>query len=579
MNKRSVFLYWALLLIPTVLIGVAGTRLLSSERERWDQMERVSALERARGIAQTIRATVEAVEREVTDGLHAIREEALFDRLLSWESEHPGIRNVFIWQPRIGLRYPSAGEQASQEQMRFIARYQSLFAARGSWLPKDSDELTDSSKSTKPDKMQLSPQPTYDRQMQQREPSKSQLGQSLQRGQFGSRANGGWMPWFTDNRLHLLGWVQRDSSGIIVGVELETIALVSQLIEKFPQEETVGIVYALLDDAGRLVHQLGESPIQTGAVPALEVSLTPHLPHWRVAVYLDPQGAALRSGHAFFIMAGLLLATLMVAILLGGVLLTRSAYAHWRDSQQKSSFVSNVSHELKTPLTTIRMYAELINEGIVTEPEKRKHYLEVIIAEAQRLTRLVNNALGFSRIEQGRMTYQTDDFDVVEFILSFLTTNEIRVRESGMSLAWSLPEAPVFVHADRDALEHVCLNVVDNAIKYAADGGSLEVTLSVNGSMCEIRFQDRGPGIPESYREKIFKKFQRVDDSLTAGKVGTGLGLTIARHMMRDIGGNLTYEPRNEKGSCFVVSVPRPLKPSPLAGEGRVREHRGAAPS
>ena len=172
------------------------------------------------------------------------------------------------------------------------------------------------------------------------------------------------------------------------------------------------------------------------------------------------------------------------------------------------------------------------------------------------MTRLVNNVLGFSRLEQGRMKYQVDDLDVVKFMHTFLKTNELRVRESGMVLSWNLPESPLLVHADRDALEHVFLNVVDNAIKYAAAGGVLEVTLSIDGSMCEVRFQDKGPGIPASHREKIFEKFQRVDDSLTAGKVGTGLGLTIARRMMQDIGGNVEYKPSSQTGSCFVVSVP-----------------------
>jgi len=555
MKKRSVFLYWALLFIPTVLIGLAGIRLLSSERERWEQMERASALERARAIAQSIRLTVESVEREITDGLLDIPQETLLDSLLLWESENPSIRNVFIWQPKSGLHYPSASKQSSSEQMRFIARYQTLFAARTSWLPDAAESPGDASRSSKGGKASSWSQLTYDRQMVQRSTSKPPR-QSPQSGQAATPMKHGWMPWFTDNRLHLLGWAQRGPSDTIVGVELETVALVSQLIEQFPRDETEGIVYALIDDAGRLLHQLGQWPIQTaGVVPATEVSLTPHLPHWRVAVYLDPRGSALRSGNAFLIVAGLLLATLMVAILLGGVLLTRQAYAHWRDSQQKSSFVSNVSHELKTPLTTIRMYAELINEGIVTEPEKRKHYLEVIIAEAQRLTRLVNNVLGFSRLEQGRMKYKIEDLDVVECIHSFLETNEIRVREAGMSLRCDIPSAPVFVRADRDALEHVFLNVVDNAIKYASAGGSLDMAFSVNESMCEIRFRDKGPGIPASHRERIFEKFQRVDDSLTTGKAGTGLGLTIARHMMRDLGGDLEYEPGNQKGSCFVVSV------------------------
>jgi signal transduction histidine kinase len=169
---------------------------------------------------------------------------------------------------------------------------------------------------------------------------------------------------------------------------------------------------------------------------------------------------------------------------------------------------------------------------------------------------LVNNVLGFSRLEQGRMKYQIQELDVVDLIHSFLDTNEIRLRESGMSLDLKIPEAPLLAHADRDALEHTFLNILDNAVKYASEGERLEILLSANDSTCEVRFLDRGPGIPPAHRERIFEKFQRVDDSLAAGKVGTGLGLSIARRMMRDIGGDLVFEPRHDRGSCFVVSVP-----------------------
>ncbi|MEW6112958.1 MAG: HAMP domain-containing sensor histidine kinase [Thermodesulfobacteriota bacterium] len=560
MKKRSVFLYWGLLLIPTVIIGVAGIRLLSSEQERWDQMERASALERARAIAQGIQLTVEGVQHEITEGLTGIRRQDLLDTLLAWERENPSIRNIFVWQPKVGLKYPIAGEQASAEQMRFMLRYQSLFLGRPSWQPDGSGIGSDPSISTgtdqKPSKGPQVREEISDGQLLQRSISRPPARQPYVQQQAVSQPKYGWIPWFADNRLHLLGWIQRGPSDVVYGVELETVSLISLLIEKFPKSEVEGITYALLDDAGRLVHQLGRSPIRAKMIPALDVSLAPHLPHWRVAVFLDPKGASLRSGNAFLIIGGLLLASFIAAILLGGVLLTRQAYAHWQDAMQKSSFVSNVSHELKTPLTTIRMYAELLDEGMVKEPEKKKHYLQVIVSEAERLSRLVNNVLGFSRLEQGRMNYRIQEIDVAEFMRSFLDTNEMRLRESGMSITAQIPEPQLLVQADRDALEHTFLNILDNAIKYASEGGSLEINVSATDSMCEIRFRDHGPGIPVSHREKIFEKFQRVDDSLTAGKIGTGLGLTIARRMMRDLGGDVVYRPDNEGGSCFVVSVP-----------------------
>ena len=477
-----------------------------------------------------------------------------------WDKENPLIRNVFIWQPKLGLQYPSSADHASPEQMRFVNRYQTLFIGRTAWLPDDPKALSDLSGSTrnvsKPSKGPSIPAQTYERMLMQRAKSSLSDQQAAQSRPAEPQITYGWIPWFSDNRLHLLGWVQGDSSDVVYGAELETVILVSRLMDQFPKEENDGIVYGLIDDAGRLLHQLGRADVQSNLVPALEVSLTPHLPHWRVAVYFDHKAASARSGNAFLIITGLLLATLIVAILLGGALLTHQAYAQWLDAQQKSSFVSNVSHELKTPLTTIRMYAELLHQGIVSDPRKKRRYLSVIVSESERLTRLVNNVLGFSRLEGGRMKYHIQDVDVVEFTRSFLDINAMRVQESGMSLSSRIPDLPIFVSADRDALEHTFLNIVDNAIKYACEGGSLEIVVEVKDVMSEIRFLDNGPGIPARYQAKIFDKFQRVDDSLTAGIVGTGLGLTIARRMMKDLGGDVVYESREHKGSCFAVYVP-----------------------
>jgi signal transduction histidine kinase len=560
MKKSTVFLYWGLLLVPALIIGVVGFRLLSNERERWERMERTTAQERARAIAQTMRNTVDSVEREITDGLLAIPRESVLDTLLMWERENPLIRNAFVWQPKRGLRRPSSGDHASSEQMRFLNRYQTLFLGRTAWLPDDPKALSDlpgsasdvQSPSEAPDKQAQS----YKKTLTQRAQSLAPAQQQAQSLQGRSQTTYGWIPWFTDNRLYLLGWVQEGQTDLVYGAELETVILISRLIEQFPKEENEGIVFGLIDDSGRLLHQLGRADVQPNLAPTLEVSLAPNLPHWRVVVYFDPRAAGARSGNAFLMVTGLLLATLIVAILLGGALLTRQAYAQWQDAQQKSSFVSNVSHELKTPLTTIRMYAELLAQGLVTEPEKKNRYLRVIVSEAERLTRLVNNVLGFSRLERGSMKYHIEDIDIVEFMRSFLDTNTMLVHEAGMSLKSTIPDHPVSVRADRDALDQTFLNIVDNAVKYACDGGALEIVVEAKGAMCEIGFLDEGPGIPAAYRSRIFDKFQQVDDSLTAARVGTGLGLTIARHMIENLGGQVSYEPRDGSGSCFIVRVP-----------------------
>lgn len=202
------------------------------------------------------------------------------------------------------------------------------------------------------------------------------------------------------------------------------------------------------------------------------------------------------------------------------------------------------------------MYAELLSENRVTDVDKRARYLEVIASESRRLTRLVNNVLDFSRLEQGRRKYRCEAIDLCVFLPRLLEDYRLRIDEAGMTPTLDFPETPCVVWVDRDALEQVVLNLVDNAIKYAAGGGELRLWLEPAGGACRLWVMDRGPGVPAAHRARIFEKFHRVDDSLTASRPGSGLGLTIARALLRDLGGDLTYQPRVEGGSCFIVAVP-----------------------
>ena len=226
------------------------------------------------------------------------------------------------------------------------------------------------------------------------------------------------------------------------------------------------------------------------------------------------------------------------------------------DARQKTSFVSNVSHELKTPLTSIRMFAELLLEKRVDDQDKKDKYLGIIVSESRRLTRLVNNVLDFSRLEQGKKKYHIEAIDLISFFNEIIEFHKPRLKDNNMKTSLDFPEKNIVIKTDRDAMEQVILNLMDNAIKYASDGGEISLSMDADENKVEIRIEDRGPGIPEAHRNKIFDKFHRVDDSLTATKQGAGLGLSIAKRMLEDIGGSLSYAPRQGGGSCFTVKVP-----------------------
>ena len=184
-------------------------------------------------------------------------------------------------------------------------------------------------------------------------------------------------------------------------------------------------------------------------------------------------------------------------------------------------------------------------------------YLRTIGRETQRLARLVNNALDFSRLEEGRKKYDRQRVDVTGELARLLDTQAPRLAELELRLERNLPSTPLLLTTDRDALEQIVLNLIDNACKYAASGREVRVEVAPRASGgAEIRVADRGPGVPADHRERIFEKFHRVDDKLTAEKTGAGLGLSIARQLARGLGGELRYQPRDCGGAESILELP-----------------------
>jgi len=203
------------------------------------------------------------------------------------------------------------------------------------------------------------------------------------------------------------------------------------------------------------------------------------------------------------------------------------------------------------------MYAELLDEGAIKEPERQRRYLQTIVKESERLTRLVNNVLDFSRLEQGRRSFRCEPLDLLGVVDGLLERQAPRLHEAGLELELELPAAPVTVRAERDALEQILLNLLDNAIKYAGSGRRLQLSVAADEGAARLRLRDFGPGIPAAHRRRVFDKFHRVDSSLTTRQQGSGLGLSIARQLAAGLGGQLELCPTGGAGSCFELSLPR----------------------
>jgi signal transduction histidine kinase len=242
----------------------------------------------------------------------------------------------------------------------------------------------------------------------------------------------------------------------------------------------------------------------------------------------------------------------------GGWLIVADLNRQLTLARQKTDFVSNVSHELKTPLTSIRMFSELLAEGRVSEPEKRQSYLQIITAETSRLTRLINNVLDFSRMERGEKKYQFRPLDLAALARETVETYRPHLESLGFKIDSGFPETEIVVDGDRDALSQVLVNLLSNAEKYSNNAKAITVELEkmADDSQVEMRILDRGPGVPRGCEERIFEQFYRAHDSLSSGIQGSGLGLTLARQIARAHGGDVLYRPRGGGGSCFILRLP-----------------------
>jgi signal transduction histidine kinase len=571
-TRRTLIVYWLLLILPALFMAGAVFRLLSHEKERIHVRTAASLEERAAAMAESLELTVTDVEDALTQSLMGIDPNNLVSVLVSWESDNPLVRNVFVWKKN-RLLYPVEGTSSTPEERRFIGRYEALFTGRMAWdfggaatreerngpenvpsvasspAPESSTVSSDLRrlKSGRKDLLALAKQ-------ERTAPSVNAFDSASTPEAAPLKTQSGWIPWFAENQLFILGWVQPDPRGPVYGIELETMALLSRLVTQLPVLKDRDTAYGLLSGEGLLLHQSGAFPIDRTKKPVASVALSGVLPHYRIAFWMTDGG--FRSSQTLIYAAAILCAMLALSMILGGALLIRDSRRSLKDAMEKTSFVSSVSHELKTPLTSIRMYAELLRDGRVKAPEKVSHYLSVIESESRRLTRLVNNVLDFGKLEEGKKVYHRSSFDLGALLRETLEAHSVRFREAGMAVELAIPDGEIPVTTDRDAVEQVVLNLMDNAVKYAASGGVLVLGIEKreDGTL-DLTLRDRGPGIPAEHQSRIFEKFHRVDNSLTAAQAGSGLGLSIARRILRDLGGDLTYESEPEGGSCFRARI------------------------
>jgi signal transduction histidine kinase len=236
-----------------------------------------------------------------------------------------------------------------------------------------------------------------------------------------------------------------------------------------------------------------------------------------------------------------------------------------RLSRLKSDFVANVSHELKTPLALIRLYAETLELRRVPSEERKGEYYRVIGKESRRLTQLINNILDFSRIEAGRREYRTVPSDIGAVVRDVVESYRFAIEKLGFSLELSLGDELPPLELDPEAISQAVINLLNNAIKYSSEEKSIKVSVRRELDRVLLSVSDRGIGIPRSEHRRIFEKFYRVETSLVHTTKGSGLGLALVQHITEAHGGRVELTSAPGEGSTFTLSLPVP--PEPVAAE------------
>ena len=247
----------------------------------------------------------------------------------------------------------------------------------------------------------------------------------------------------------------------------------------------------------------------------------------------------------------------IIAVMLIGVFVTVRAVIHELEvSRMKSEFVSNVSHELKTPLALIRMFGETLDTGIVTDERKRREFYSIIRKESERLTHLINNVLDFSRMDTGVKEYNFEEADLIEIVRSSLEAYKFHIRDLGFEIESELLGELVMPKIDKDAISQALLNLLSNAVKYSEDRKYIRVEVHKDSTSALISVTDHGVGISKEQLKRIFDKFYRAPTTKAKKTRGSGLGLTLAKHIIEAHEGRIEAESEVGKGSKFTIRIP-----------------------
>ena len=250
----------------------------------------------------------------------------------------------------------------------------------------------------------------------------------------------------------------------------------------------------------------------------------------------------------FFLLAGILI--------FGLILTVRTVVREIELSRMKSDFVSTISHEFKSPLSSIRQLSEMLQSGRIPSEEYRQQYYDVLVEQSERLSLLIDNILDFSKIEEGRKEFDFEMVEISSLLQEIVTVIQDQVRHKDFDIQLEIEEPLPLIKADRAAISQAITNLIDNAIKYSGEARNIIVRTFAEHPYLMIVIKDFGIGIRKEEINKVFERFYRGGDELTRTVKGSGLGLTLVKQIVEVHNGNIDVESEPGIGSTFSIRLP-----------------------
>ncbi len=582
MKPKLIVLFTLIVLIPCALLFWIGLSGVHNEREIVERNISEILQGELKEIASRIVHVVTEYKRRLirsTDSLPLERFE-----IQGWIRREPLCSHVFILDARGELIYPAPSQELSDRERDFLKRTEHILSDKQLFFSREifdnlgpirgaNDPAPEQQIIQKPSRQQAVPkQPIQQvRQQgfqQQAEPFQLEAARTFL-PQVTSAS--GWHAWFWGNGMQLLFW-QRFSDGRVAGVELNRSRFIADVIAALPDASSQkrlqrgGLsrsvspgshgrkqLIRLLDSTGDVLYQWGGYEADEDETRAAVYQLPDPLGAWHFEYFAADSGLYGELARSRYI--NLIAVLAAVGLILGFLVFYfyRESSRELREAGQRVTFVNRVSHELKTPLTNVRMYGELLQREVDETNATAERYLDVILSESRRLSRLIGNILSFARKQRNRLQLHKIRGDLNETVKTVISHFKPALEEKGVGITFHAGAAEE-VAFDRDVLEQILGNLFNNVEKYAHAGEQMVVAVTVEKQQAAITVRDYGPGIPDSQKEKIFLPFHRISNRLTDGVSGTGIGLSIARDLARLHGGDLQLK-TVEKGACFEATL------------------------